>query len=1646
MMLLRPDGELEKVCFQARRLGWQTDDLLLEGTSRAGQRLRVALQIKSTFYLREDEESRKTLCGMWDDFANSELFEEAGDRLGLIIGKTNQKLGKGLRLLVDTARACSSAADFYGRLALAKYLAAEAKGCLDALRKILKCHAGAAMTEEAIWRFVSVLDFAVLDFDSSTSVAEGLVKSLLVGTCHGPSSLGQDTWNELLRLAADAAPAAREMRWRDLPDELRQRHRSSSSPEREALDTLEKITQVIVDGAEAQIGGRVALPRGEIVGALLEAMTANAAVIVTGEAGGGKTVIARSAFAALRLGCLGIAFRAESLTTSHIAASLQGLGGNLRDVLRLFALHPQKVLWIESAERLLEKEAGEREAFMDLLRIFTQAGGWKLLITCRDYSVETFRSSFLTRAGVMSQVISVPPLTEEELQEVRRQLPELEAPLGVAVIRQIVRNPFYLDLAARMAWPAKLPMPANVRAFREKAWREVVCRQNEAADGLPLKRDRTMVEVALRRARALTPYVTAEGLPEEALQKLQQSSVLVADPEDHTRFAPAHDVYEDWALLQWLQRAYEQGRALNAVFFARVESHPAMRRAFRRWLTELLECEPAEADRRMDEVLRDTEVAQHWKDDALVAVLQSVEAGAFLTRSGATLLAGDAALLRRAVHLLRVACRIAPLGATAYSSIGLQAEGPAWNVMPHVVARGLAQLKRADIQWILPLLEECVSKGDLQMEAQIAIGSLARTLFASLEGFGRQSKRLLRQRVLRLMLRVPHTLEAELRKMLDEALSESRLDWEEGTLSKLIWDHFSGAEVCRRFPNMTLQVAERRLGFTHAPDRERTRSLRRSYHRPEVNEIFGAHVGSFMDDYPASAWQGPFANLLAHHPHRGVDLIVRLVNYACAAYAHFDQDTIEKPKLVILQLEAGGQVSQWANWRLWVMYRAMNVATHTLESALMALEEWLLQKAARGDEDTPVVFARLLSDSNNIAITAVLASVATAHPYLFDSTALPLLTCKELFVWDFDRAFQEAAARSGTARFSQLTLPENLIFEHERDQSARREHRPLSLEQLCLHLQFTPAREKVWMILDRYLAALPPLEQQNDGHRVWRIRLHGMDARHFEKRQSAEHGVIWQATGLAEDLQEFQRSHQPVDRDRELRIGLALWGIKVFSGEERTTQRPELWREQLSTLRALPPVEAESPLLRGYGAAHIAAVCLREHTEELSPEEREWCSDVICTEIETPPIDVMWQHGSVSLMDPLAPCAMIIPLLATRETEEARRTRFVRCLAAVVLHPKAEVVQFAALGIGRFLLPANRALALGCVAAAVAHVLEMAAFRVRQRTVTWNEREQEEDAFQELLLERLHTSILAGLVLDESEITRVDYRRHPGLQLLLPLLLLFGEQPVDPLTCAFYEHVATVLVASWAAEGHMRGLGDEEDERRDDLRYQVRYQVHQVLARFALTGPEDSVKKMRATLVAASVDRPKEAAEFFKCICYAEDSFNTGERFWAHWQAFADLYLARSLETHADNEGDGTVELLDALLLRIDWKAETREWQTLRGQRERILAFVDRLPPSARSIEGLALLVNRFAGEFLPGAIPLLARHLYRTYGNVLLSGVALPQLEDAIGGLVYSGAVAVRREQVLREATMAILDSMVEAGSSKAFRIRDDFVTPLRK
>jgi hypothetical protein len=80
----------------------------------------------------------------------------------------------------------------------------------------------------------------------------------------------------------------------------------------------------------------------------------------------------------------------------------------------------------------------------------------------------------------------------------------------------------------------------------------------------------------------------------------------------------------------------------------------------------------------------------------------------------------------------------------------------------------------------------------------------------------------------------------------------------------------------------------------------------------------------------------------------------------------------------------------------------------------------------------------------------------------------------------------------------------------------------------------------------------------------------------------------------------------------------------------------------------------------------------------------------------------------------------------------------------------------------------------------------------------------------------------------------------------------------------------------------------------------------------------------------------------------------------------------------------------------------------------------------------------------LPQAILEVERKLSAGVSAELLDDNAVFYLEQFLGRLISGGDSNIRADAPLRAATLVLLDAMVARGSSMAYKLRDDFLTPI--
>ena len=1651
-----PESTVTEVHIQTERMGWDTDDILVVCEDGARRRRRLIGQVKRTFSVSASNDGCvSTMTDFWRDFRGQADFSIADDRFAIITQRgTNTFLGY-FGGLLDCARHSRDAGDFEQRLQIPGFVNARARTYFGEIKKIVEDHDGQGVSAEDLWTFLRLIYPVSFDLQTGTAQSESQYKSLLALTAHesDPAGVAASSWAELLREAGEGMANGKSYRREDLPRGLLNRHSPVSEPDHKALRGLEEHSTLVLKRIRTTIGQNFHLRRDQVVQNLLQQLETDQVVVVSGPAGSGKSGIAKDALEALNE-FFAFCFRAEEFAVAHLDESLHRaqIAINGATLAALLAGQDRKVLLVESVERLLE--ASTREAFIDLLALVKGDRSWRLILTCRDYSSDLVRSSMLEFAGISHSALTVQPLSDEELDGVVSSVPNLARPLSSPRLRTLLRNPYFLDKAAQMQWPDEKPLPVSEKEFRSKFWTEVIRADDKAADNMPRRRQDTLVGISLRRARALSAFAPCPDLDAEAIHALRQDSLVVFSPSSDALIAPAHDVLEDWTILRWIEEQFEFNERSLPKLADSLGGYPAIRRTYRKWVFERVEHDPKAADAIFESVIDDVSVSAQFRDDTVVSLLRSTSASEVLERHASMLFSDDRQLLRRVTHVLRVGCVTTPPwlgGAGPAASLVQVPDGAAWESALRLVASNLSALDGSDLLTILGLIEDAsrgVSWQSPYPAGTDAVSQIAHWLLPHFDDYRSEKQR---ERILQIIAKLPRCDPERFSALLmggQEAERRDRIRDEFRTL--ILWD-LHGMAASRDLPDVVIAALRDELLLTPS-DLQQERPFGFSH---EIEPLFGLKDRAHHHSFTPSAFRGPYLHLLEHHPQKAIAFLGELFNHSAEWYfaRRVPMEFVEAPYEISLQFADGSTTVQWCNSRLWNFYRGTAVGPYVLQSALMALERWLLAIGESNPNDLDELLTSILRRSDSAALTAVVAAAATAYARLCPETVIVLLSSRDCILLDRARfaAEPQAAALTAMPFWGDAT---NRAYDNERKQSNALPHRTHDLETAVANVQLGPHCARVHELIDRHRADMPPIAEQTNDDRVWRLALHRMDLRQYtaaapyrgeggvgedeDTGDETERKTIRLELAAAQpDVEEMVERSTRASAVINARISLLMWGMKVFSREDPNSFDPSDWSARLDAARQSIDGDADESNQPGEGGpAYVASVCIRDHFDELTEEDAAWCIATVCEAIETSAVN--WHQMARVQRFSMAgdrPSAWVIPSVLNKDLAGELRKRVARALPLAVLHPVDEVRSYAASGVAHHLWSADRGLALRCINALAieAHMVEE---RWRtERVRPFNERADHGQTEYEVAVQILESFYDEP---DQSAYENLDVTEWHAADANCRILTILSGAPHDQLAVESFQRLSATLVTWWDSDDDRRGQQRRERSVDADIALAT------LMERFVLKVSSGDAEAILTPLLDAMDRHPTQVSQVLQGIVAAEDRLQETDKFWHVWKLFADRVRNATWLERIDDEHPRGGEIVDTVFLTRYWKDNVRHWRSLEEHAHNVHELFESLTPSTRIVDDYVRFLYSIGQQSLPSAFIRIATCLDAFGDQQRATSNTIFLLETLLRGYVYGRPMELKRNAKLREAILFLLDFLVEQGSSAAYRMRDDFVTPV--
>ena len=1645
------DTQITEATFQTKRLGWNTDDFLVVCEDADGTPHRLAGHVKRSFRISAtDDDCKKVISDFWTDFKTEDRFLSSTDRLLLVTQRGTTTLLKDFVGLLDCARATRTASDFEHRLCTKGLLSAKSVRYSGQICQVIGEIEDRAITAPDIWDFLRVIYVLTLDLHTPTRQSEAQIINLLAHTVAAGDAIpaARESWDALLPCASDGMANARSFGRNDLPVDLLRRHDVIGSKDRDILDRLRAHTEPVLHRIRSAIGPDFHLRRDALVQRILGQLEGNPVVLISGPAGCGKSATAKDVVSILSPDHFVLAFRAEEFAQPHIDNTLQRaqIPANAQTLQSLLAAQGRKLVLIDGVERLLEKTT--RDAFSDLMNLVKSDPSTRVLLTCRDYSLEQVGASFLQPLSVQNHVVSVPLLDDGELAEVEAALPHLSYPLSNRALRTILRNPYYLDQALAISWSSESALPEDEQAFRSIVWQHIIRAEGFSSSGMPRRRDETLQTVAVRRARSLSDYAVCNDLDPIVLDALQHDSLLVVAADNPSRVAPAHDVIEDWAILRWLENHHLTAGGDYAELSAAIGEHPAIRRSFRKWVAELLERDPDSSDSLFRSALSEKEVRSQFRDDTLVALLRARAAPELLRRHEAALLADDKALFKRVLHLLRVACVTTPKwlpDRPRYGSATDWPVGKAWVAVLCLVSQHIEAFGPMERPVLLAVIEHAARDRTMWTTDRSGGSCIASIAFWLLCNSSQYEHATLRRRVLKVLARVPEAdrdLVAGLLRGTQRAVPRRKRVADD--FRTFLLSGMEGTFAALDAPDLITEVATSHL----LVDDDEALEERRAGTR-EIDVFFGVSPRLHHDFSPPSALRGPWFALLEKNSDRALDFVMHVFNYSIEWYVcDRSANRLEPAHEIQLTFADGSTKHQWCNSRLWNLYRGTTVGPYVLQSLLMTLEKWLLNLARETPERIDEVLLDLLRRSDSGSVTAVVSSVATAHPRASAETLLVLLSAPAYLVLDRARL----AAEHQASTLQEIGVPRSIegrIYAEERREANRAPHRNRDLQTAVVGLQLDGFASRVHTALDAHLSAMPPTSEQTEFDRVWRLAIHRMDLRQYEVTEGndappstarADDGPDKEVTVLLElkapppDLQAIvdQTSAELVGKTAGL--GVLMWGLEVF--ERRCeTYDPSRWREQLELARSMDPKE-EHWEEGQKAAASVAAVCCRDQWAELTHDECAWCVDTVSEEVQWDSSD--WSRSGSAGANPLSAvrfCAAVVPLLLNRRLTDCQAERIRVAFAASITHPIEDVRSYAVGSLDKAFWTADAPVAMRCVNAFATEAELVRKAWATEQSAPYQERTAL-GAVRAKAARRVADRFWRNGGIDDDAHSTMDCSGRFGAEALVRMLAILTHAPESPVALGLFVRASQTLVAWWDSD-------DDRSSRRDrDFRAEAAISSH--IQEFAMRTQQTEALQVMEPLLDAVDRHPREIHQVIHGLTVIEDRDPHTGQYWYLWRLFADRIRRAAWTTRLDAPHPIGKELLGAIFLASGWKEEVRHWKSLEGYADRIHVLFEDLPPSAIVLEHYVQFLYHIGERSLPYSFVRIAEALGRgDQQEMLKGGDTVFLLELLLQGHVYGRPLELKRNQRIRESVLFLLDALVEAGSSSAFRMRDDFVTP---
>ena len=595
------------------------------------------------------------------------------------------------------------------------------------------------------------------------------------------------------------------------------------------VQELSQHTESILTPINSEIrfdGNEIKIDRSNEINQLREVLNQSSSVIVSGEAGVGKTAVIKDFYQEIKDTAIFFVFKATEFNIPSINELFKSYGDfTLADFIREHRDLDTKYVVIDSAEKLSDIE--DQDTFREFLSALLN-NNWKIVFATRYGYLDDLRFQFLEVYHIGFHLIDIEKLNTVELIDLSKKhsfsLPSSER------LFELLRIPFYLN--EYLLNHQIIDNATGFSGFKDILWNKQIAKTSYRKNNIHRKREECFLRIAESRADSGHFFVTADDCEDNILRILESDEIIKYDSNAGGYFI-THDIYEEWALDRIIEREFQTSDG-NENFFKAVGNSLPIRRAFRIWLSEKLFDDASGIKAFIDNTITCDDIESFWRDEILVSVLLSDYSSKFFEIFENELLADSQKLLMKGAFLLRIACkeidqewlnllRLQGASGSILNTIFTNPRGSGWNCVIDFIYKHKEDLGLENIDIILPLLDDWnkkIKEGETTKQAsQMALYYYDKIMENG--GFWFNSRDGRKEQLIGVILQGASEVKDELGTIFEEVIHEkqiSRRDKYYRLIQTILTSITDSFEVVKNLPEQVLALAD--LFWFKIPEKE----------------------------------------------------------------------------------------------------------------------------------------------------------------------------------------------------------------------------------------------------------------------------------------------------------------------------------------------------------------------------------------------------------------------------------------------------------------------------------------------------------------------------------------------------------------------------------------------------------------------------------------------------------------------------------------------------------------------------------------------------------------------------------------------------------------------------------------------------------